>query len=79
LMGKGWLFFQAQWDPNGQQWSVLGVGNRPGVWVMTAGCTFMIIGLLYAFYAKPMILRKMKENALRAHAAKTGKPEAQIV
>ena len=27
--GSGsWLFFQAQWDPDGQRWTVLGVGNR---------------------------------------------------
>src|SRR5690606_16666800 len=70
LAGKNWLFYQAQWDPNGQQWTVLGVGNRPGVWIMTTGCAMMFFGLIYAFYVKPIILRKMKERALREHAEK---------
>ncbi|MBV8782299.1 MAG: hypothetical protein JO353_12960, partial [Phycisphaerae bacterium] len=60
-----WLFFQAQWDPDGQRWSVLGIGNRPGVPVMVGGCIMIVIGLLYAFYAKPIIIRRMKRNALR--------------
>lgn len=74
-----WTLFQAQWDPNGQRFTVLGVGNRPGVWVMTAGSLIMTVGLLYAFYAKPLIIRRMKERALaeargRGKAAAAGMP-----
>jgi len=29
-----------------------------------------VIGLMYAFYLKPLIVRRMKENALAAAAAK---------
>jgi len=65
-----WLFFQAAYDPDGQRWTILGVGNRPGVWVMTAGCLMMIVGLLYAFYAKPFIVRRMKRKAIEAAMAK---------
>jgi hypothetical protein len=71
-----WLFFQSQWDPNGQQWTVLGVGNRPGVGVMTAGCLLMFVGLMYAFYLKPIIIRRMKQNALDRAAAKGKAPRA---
>ncbi|MFN4244087.1 MAG: hypothetical protein ACK4PI_12730 [Tepidisphaerales bacterium] len=70
-----WTLFQAQWDPNGQRFTVLGVGNRPGVWVMTAGSVIMTVGLLYAFYAKPLIIRRMKERAL-AEAKAKGKAAA---
>jgi hypothetical protein len=59
-----WAFFQAAWDPQGQQWTVLGVGSRPGVWVMVTGCIMMAVGLLYAFYLKPVIIRRMKQKAL---------------
>ncbi|MGH7178678.1 MAG: hypothetical protein ACREJC_14975, partial [Tepidisphaeraceae bacterium] len=59
-----WLFFQAQWDPDGQRWTVLGVGNRPGVSVMILGCSMIIVGVLYAFYVKPVIVRRMKQTAL---------------
>jgi hypothetical protein len=68
-----WLFYQAQWDPEGQTFTVLGVGNRPGVWTMTLGCIMIGVGLLWAFYLKPIIIRRMKEQALRkAAAAKAG-------
>jgi hypothetical protein len=60
-----WLFFQAQWDPQGQRFTVLGVGNRPGVTIMIAGCVMICIGLLYAFYVKPIVIARMKKNALR--------------
>jgi hypothetical protein len=59
-----WTFFQAQWDPDGQRYTVLGVGNRPGTWIMTAGCVLIVIGLLYAFYLKPIIIERMKQAAI---------------
>ncbi len=64
--GGRWLFFQAQWDPDGQRWTVLGVGNRPGITVMTTGVLMVFGGLLYAFYLKPVIVRRMKRKALSA-------------
>ena len=68
-----WIFFQAGYDPQGA-WSLIGVGNRPGVMVMITGCVLIVIGLLYAFYVKPIIIRKMKANALaRAKAGAKGK------
>ena len=42
------------------------------VGVMTAGCVLMTVGLLYAFYAKPVIIRKRKERALREAGLKGG-------
>jgi hypothetical protein len=67
--GGSWLFFQAQFDP-GQRYTVLGVGNRPGVWIMLTGFVMIVVGLMYAFYLKPLIIRRMKQNALAAAAAK---------
>jgi len=67
-----WLFFQAEYDPDGK-WTVLGVGNRPGVRAMLAGCAMIVTGLWYAFYLKPIIIRRMKRNALR-RAATTRPP-----
>lgn len=64
-----WLFFQAQWDPEEQAFTVLGVGNRPGVWIMTAGCVLIGVGLLWAFYLKPVIIRRMKQKAIEAAQA----------
>jgi hypothetical protein len=59
-----WLLYQAQWDPNAQRFTVLGVGNRPAVGVMAISCVMIFAGLLYAFYVKPIIIRSMKQKAL---------------
>jgi hypothetical protein len=68
--GSGsWLFFQAQYDPQ-QRWTVLGVGNRPGVGMMLMGFLLVVVGLMYAFYLKPIIIRRMKEKALAQAAGK---------
>ena len=81
--GGDWTFFQAQWDPNGQKWTVLGVGNRPFVGTMTLGCAMILVGLLYAFYLKPIIIRRMKQNAIEkaklSAAAKKRPAKEQLV
>ena len=73
--GGSWLFFQAQWDPDGQRWTILGVGNRPGVGVMVSGCVMIVIGLMYAFYVKPIVVRRMKQSALAKAQAKVSTRE----
>ena len=68
--GGRWLFFQAAYDPNvPHAWTQLGVGNRPAVRVMVSGCIMIFGGLVYAFYVKPVIVRRMKQRALAAAAA----------
>jgi hypothetical protein len=59
-----WLFFQRSYDGTGKTWSELGVGNRPAINIMVAGCLMILTGLMYAFYAKPIIIRRMKEKAI---------------
>jgi hypothetical protein len=68
--GGRWLFFQAQYDKQNMA-TIIGIGNRPGVGIMTGGCILMAVGLLYAFYLKPVIIRKRKERALREAGVKT--------
>lgn len=68
-----WLFYQAQWDPDGQKFTVLGVGNRPGVFTMTLGCVMIGVGLGWAFYVKPLLIKRMKRQALE-RAARAGHP-----
>ncbi len=71
-----WIFFQAGYDPDGQS-STIGVGNRPGVDIMLAGCIMIVSGLLYAFYLKPIVIRRMKQNAIAKAAAKKTELVAQ--
>jgi len=64
-----WIFFQAGYDPDGQS-STIGVGNRPGVVLMLTGCVMIVMGLLYAFYVKPVVIRRMKAAAIAKAARK---------
>ncbi len=79
---RGLWYFQAQWDPPeppsarnprgsaGLNYTVLGVGNREGVWVQLAGCIVAVVGMIYAFYVKPVLIRKRtREAAARAKGA----------
>ena len=70
---NGYWYFQSQWDPPeratenspavaGLNYTILGVGNRNGVWTMLAGSVLSVIGMIYAFYIKPMIKRRRAAN-----------------
>ena len=77
----GFWFFQSQWDPPDQarfqgdvasmglNYTVLGVGNRHGVWIQLAGGTLMVLGMLYAFYVKPVLIRRRQD---RSHVVEGG-------
>jgi hypothetical protein len=71
----GLSFFQSQWDPPeesrqggiasaGLNYTVLGVGNRNGVWIQLAGCVVAVAGMAYAFYVKPAIKRRNRQAVL---------------
>jgi hypothetical protein len=69
---ESWILYQAQWDPNGQRFTVLGVANRPAVRMMALACCLIVAGLLYAFYVKPYLIRRRKQRAI-AQAKASGK------
>ncbi len=61
----GWWYFQSTWDPPderagyaGMNYTGLGVGNRHGVGTMLLGSILTVLGTLWAFYVKPVILRR---------------------
>ena len=73
---NGYWYFQSQWDPperatesnqgsSGLTFTILGVGNRNGVWTMLAGSVLSVIGMIYAFYIKPMIKRRRSAAVYR--------------
>ncbi len=74
LVTESWIFYQAQWDPEGQRWTVLGVANRPAVRVMALACVLITVGLCYAFYVKPVLIERMKRRALEAAQKKSNSP-----
>ena len=72
---EGYWYFQAQWDPPdeprfqgdvasaGLNYTVLGVGNRNGVYIQLLGCVIAVVGMAYAFYVKP-ILKQRRRRAI---------------
>ena len=75
----GLWYFQAQWDPPDEQvgyrglnFTVLGVGNRRGVHVMLVGCCITVLGMIYAFYVKPIIKRR-RQQAVYAQVEADGR------
>ncbi len=86
----GLWFFQASWDPPrgpsqtepngyaGLNHTGLGVGNRKGVWTMLLGSCISVLGMIYAFYIKPVIKRRQRD-AVYAGLKRTMKSERQAV
>ena len=77
LPSESWLLFQSAWDQENQAFTVLGVGNRPGIKTMVGGIVLCVFGLMWAFYVKPAILRRRKANALKAHHGRHGEHRVQ--
>ena len=71
--GGDWLFFQSSFDTSPEHvYTGIGVGNRPARGLLWAGFIMIVIGLFYAFYLKPIIVQRMKQNAI-ARAVADGK------
>jgi len=63
----GFYYFQSAWDGHddagpGERFSVIGVGNRPGIPGMITGALLIFFGIGYAFYVKPMLLNARKRQ-----------------
>ncbi|HBS29235.1 MAG TPA: hypothetical protein DEB06_07240, partial [Phycisphaerales bacterium] len=65
----GLSFFQAFWDApqadsSGLTFTGLGVGNRVGVTTQLFGSILAAVGMIYAFYIKPIIKRRRRERVI---------------
>ncbi|MBC7835228.1 MAG: hypothetical protein H7Y88_09035 [Phycisphaerales bacterium] len=54
------------------RFTILGVGNNPGIYVIATGAVLMSIGIPWAFYVKPLIMRRRRDRLKKEHAAKVG-------
>lgn len=75
-----WTLFQS--GAAGDHWSftILGVGNRRGIYPMLIGCVLVTIGCLYAFYIKPILinrLRRRKDSYELANSVRIPEPRTQ--
>ena len=89
----GLRFFQSYWDAPtrrgpvasaGMNFTGLGVGNREGVATQLAGSAIAVIGMIYAFYVKPIIKRRRRDRVLeelraREAAEPAGAPEPKPI
>ena len=60
IVPEQYKFSQAGWDPREQNFTVLGVGNNPGIYVIALGGILMGLGIPWAFYVKPALIRRRK-------------------
>jgi hypothetical protein len=89
----GFWYFQSTWDKPptqdataGMNYTGLGIGNREGVYMQLAGCCISVIGMIFAFYVKPVMKRRRAEeqrakafgarSESASHAALISEPEA---
>lgn len=56
-----WTLYQSSYDSD-QHWryTILGVGNRYGILPMNLGWMIVTVGCIYAFYVKPVLLRRAR-------------------
>lgn len=80
----GFRYFQSMWDrpaqarfegdpaAGGLNFTGLGIGNREGVAAQLAACCLATLGMIYAFYIKPLIKRRARERVWSAVEAQEG-------
>lgn len=67
-----WTLFQSGEAPDHESYTILGVGNRDGVLTMLLGCVLITLGMMYAFYVKPILKRRLANRlSLEAQARKS--------
>jgi len=49
--------------------TILGVGNNPGIHVIALGSVMISLGIPWAFYLKPWLVRRERDRLAAAHAA----------
>lgn len=54
-------------------WTILGVGNNPGIHIIAFGSILMSIGIPWAFYFKPYLIKREKNRLAALHADKKAK------
>lgn len=63
-----WTYFQSGAATDHWSYTILGVGNRHGILPMTMGCILITLGCIYAFYIKPVLIRRRLTRSRVAYA-----------
>jgi len=62
LKYKGFVFYQSSYDPEGERYTGLQVTKNPGLLVVYTGFIMLCIGIVFIFYVKPFLRRKLKKG-----------------
>lgn len=62
LKYKGYVFYQSSYDPEGERYTGLQVTKNPGLAVVYAGFILLCLGIVFIFYIKPFLRRKLKKG-----------------
>ncbi len=80
VVPEQYKFSQAGWDPVNLRFTVLGVGNNPGIYVIALGAILIGVGIPWAFYIKPALNRRRKriiqEQLDKGQYARPARPSA---
>jgi uncharacterized Tic20 family protein len=59
---KGYVFYQSSYDPEGERYTGLQVTRNPGLVIVYTGFIILCVGIVFIFYVKPFLRRKMKKG-----------------
>ncbi|MHC4183471.1 MAG: cytochrome c biogenesis protein ResB [Planctomycetota bacterium] len=59
---KGYVFYQSSYDPEGERYTGLQVTRNPGIIIVYSGFILLCVGVVFIFYAKPFLRRKLKKG-----------------
>ena len=62
LKYKGYVFYQSSYDPEGERYTGLQVTKNPGLVVVYSGFIILCVGVVFIFYVKPFLRRKLKKG-----------------
>lgn len=63
---------------NQQRYTVLGIGNNVGIWIIWTGAIMVALGIPWAFYVKPWLVRRKSAKLREQHARpKSAEAEAE--
>ncbi len=61
----GYKFSQSGWDPENQAYTILGVGNNPGIGLIAAGAVITCLGIPASFFVRPRLRRRRLKHSSR--------------
>ena len=62
LKYKGFVFYQSSYDPEGERYTGLQVTKNPGLLVVYTGFILLCLGIVFIFYVKPFLRRKLNKG-----------------